>query len=168
MTVMARQRWGLPALAASEGLTPAEGVAVLRRALASPHPRVSVCVRDLPSLLRLAGSVWTDTAAAPAGLPASGEPAQAPEQGGEGPDTRQRLAAVWREVLGVAEIGAQSHFFELGGHSLIAMRVLAYVREHFGVELGIAAVFEHPVLGDLADFVDACRPMGGTVEEFTL
>lgn len=168
MTVMARQRWGLPALAASEGLTPAEGVAVLRRALASPHPRVSVCVRDLPSLLRLAGSVWTDAAAAPAGLPASGEPAQPPEQGGEGPDTRQRLAAVWREVLGVAEIGAQSHFFELGGHSLIAMRVLAYVREHFGVELGIAAVFEHPVLGDLADFVDACRPMGGTVEEFTL
>ncbi|MGH7835593.1 MAG: non-ribosomal peptide synthetase, partial [Candidatus Binatia bacterium] len=33
--------------------------------------------------------------------------------------TEARIAAIWREVLDVKEIGRNDHFFELGGHSLL-------------------------------------------------
>jgi acyl-coenzyme A synthetase/AMP-(fatty) acid ligase len=40
----------------------------------------------------------------------------------------QRLAAVWAEVLGVAEVGVEENFFDLGGTSLHAARILARCR----------------------------------------
>ncbi|WP_116895900.1 non-ribosomal peptide synthetase, partial [Pseudomonas syringae] len=42
------------------------------------------------------------------------------------------------------------HFFELGGHSLLAMRLISQVRQHLGVELGLADIFAHPELAAMA------------------
>src|SRR6185436_3736504 len=42
--------------------------------------------------------------------------------------TERRLAALWSELLGIPEIGVESHFFNLGGHSLLAMRMVSRVR----------------------------------------
>jgi amino acid adenylation domain-containing protein len=67
----------------------------------------------------------------------------------------ETLAGIWREVLGVARIGAGDHFLELGGHSLLAAQVAARVRERLGVELPLREVFDHPVLGELAARVEA-------------
>ncbi|HEX3126552.1 MAG TPA: amino acid adenylation domain-containing protein, partial [Thermoanaerobaculia bacterium] len=60
------------------------------------------------------------------------------------------LAAVWSELLGVERIGAHDSFFDLGGHSLLAVRVLSRVRDAFGVELPLKALFESPTLAGLA------------------
>ena len=60
------------------------------------------------------------------------------------------LAAVWSELLGVERIGAHDSFFDLGGHSLLAVRVLSRVRDAFGAELPLKALFESPTLADLA------------------
>src|SRR5205823_9088181 len=35
----------------------------------------------------------------------------------------QQLAGIWREVMGIKEIGIRDNFFELGGHSLLAIQV---------------------------------------------
>src|SRR6202034_856293 len=56
--------------------------------------------------------------------------------------TERQVAAIWGAVLGVALPGVSDNFFDLGGHSLLATRVIAQVREAFGVELPLRAIFE--------------------------
>ncbi|WP_233601911.1 non-ribosomal peptide synthetase [Corallococcus sp. CA047B] len=68
--------------------------------------------------------------------------------------TEQHLAALWAEVLRVERVGREDHFFELGGHSLLATQVVARVRSTFGVELPLRALFEAPVLEQLAQRID--------------
>ena len=67
------------------------------------------------------------------------------------------LAGFWRELLGVAAVGPESHFFQLGGHSLLAMRLVARVREEMGVELPLRRVFEAPTLAGLSAAIDGER-----------
>ncbi|MFL5383165.1 MAG: non-ribosomal peptide synthetase, partial [Longimicrobiaceae bacterium] len=78
-----------------------------------------------------------------------------PARGYEAPvgETEQALAEIWAEVLGVERVGRHDHFFELGGHSLLAVRVISRVRQVLGAEVGIADIFEKPVLSTLAQHV---------------
>jgi amino acid adenylation domain-containing protein len=54
----------------------------------------------------------------------------------------RQLAAIWAEVLGVAQIGRRDNFFELGGHSLLAAQASARVELELGIELPLRALFE--------------------------
>jgi amino acid adenylation domain-containing protein/FkbH-like protein len=65
-------------------------------------------------------------------------------------EVEERLAAIWREVLGVAEIGVQDNFFDLGGHSLLAIRVVSRIRDSFGAQLPISNLFHAPTIEALA------------------
>ena len=49
-------------------------------------------------------------------------PFEAPED-----ELEQQLAAIWADVLGVAQIGRRDNFFELGGHSLLAAQALSLI-----------------------------------------
>jgi FkbH-like protein len=65
--------------------------------------------------------------------------------------TEEKVAEIWRDLLGVREIGVDDHFFDLGGHSLLATQVISRVREAFGVEVPLAALFEEaPTVANLA------------------
>jgi amino acid adenylation domain-containing protein len=74
--------------------------------------------------------------------------------------TEEALAKIWSEVLGVERVGAADDFFELGGHSLLATQVTWKVREAFGVELPLRALFEHPTVAALSALVDGERAGG--------
>jgi amino acid adenylation domain-containing protein len=65
----------------------------------------------------------------------------------------QEVADVWRQVLGVERVGLRDSFWELGGHSLLATKVLARLREAFGLELPLQALFEAPTLAGFAEAV---------------
>ncbi|WP_301647756.1 non-ribosomal peptide synthetase, partial [Streptomyces arenae] len=69
-------------------------------------------------------------------------------------ETERVLAEVWAQVLGVERVGAEDNFFDLGGHSLLATQVISRIREVFGAEVPLSALFDRPTVRELASTVD--------------
>ncbi|NVZ51279.1 non-ribosomal peptide synthetase, partial [Pseudomonas sp. B6002] len=69
----------------------------------------------------------------------------------------QQVAAIWAQVLGVERVGLNDHFFELGGHSLLATQAISRVRHGLGLEVGLKALFDQPVLGAFVQALGAER-----------
>ncbi|HEX2188728.1 MAG TPA: beta-ketoacyl synthase N-terminal-like domain-containing protein [Longimicrobiaceae bacterium] len=70
-------------------------------------------------------------------------------------ELEQKVAEVWEEFLGIEGIGAYDDFLELGGHSLLGIRVLARLREHFGIELPADALFTAPTVSQMAELIES-------------
>ncbi len=69
----------------------------------------------------------------------------------------ETLAGIWRETLGLAQVGVESNFFDLGGHSLMATRVASQIRERCGIELPLRVLFESPTIAALAHHLEAAQ-----------
>ncbi|MBW7931888.1 MAG: AMP-binding protein, partial [Gammaproteobacteria bacterium] len=69
-------------------------------------------------------------------------------------EIERRLAALWGGVLGREGIGIHDDFFALGGHSLLATRLIARVRDAFGLEVPLVALFESPTIAGLAAAIE--------------
>src|SRR5206468_12214817 len=67
--------------------------------------------------------------------------------------TEELLADLWAGLLGIDRLGIHDNFFELGGHSLLATRLVSRVREVFGVEIPVRALFDTPTVAGLADLL---------------
>jgi acyl carrier protein len=78
-----------------------------------------------------------------------------------------RLAKIWAKLLGISPPGRDESFFELGGHSLLATRLLSRLRQTFGVDLPLRAVFEAPTVSGLAALIDVAQA-SETAEELPL
>jgi amino acid adenylation domain-containing protein len=65
-------------------------------------------------------------------------------------ETERAIAAIWREALGVEQVGADDNFFDLGGHSLLLVRVHGRIREALGADVTVVELFQHPTVGALA------------------
>jgi acyl carrier protein len=61
------------------------------------------------------------------------------------------IAGIWKDVLGVEQVGRYDSFFELGGHSLLVVRVMARLRKALNIELMMSDLFAHPTLEMLAE-----------------
>ncbi|MDH6133736.1 phthiocerol/phenolphthiocerol synthesis type-I polyketide synthase E [Kitasatospora sp. MAA4] len=80
--------------------------------------------------------------------------AAAPTAAAEG-STESRLAALFGQLLGLADVSGHDGFFDLGGDSLIAVQLAGAIRTAFGVRVSVKQVFGAPTPARLARLVDA-------------
>jgi aryl carrier-like protein len=64
-----------------------------------------------------------------------------------------QLAALWRDIFGMAEPGADDDFFQLGGDSLKALTLAGNIRRAMGTAVKVADVFQNPTISALASFL---------------
>ncbi|HYO51822.1 type I polyketide synthase [Archangium sp.] len=133
-------------------MTLAEGSDALRRLLAArAESRWAVSTADLTARQ----AVWlrreqTDTAAAPRTSQGQSRRGLRNEYVAPRDSVEREMAAIWAELLGVAQPGIHDDFFELGGHSLVGAQVVARVRQIFQVELRLRTLFETPTIAGMA------------------
>ena len=72
----------------------------------------------------------------------------------------RQLAAIWIDLLGVAQVGIHDSFFELGGHSLLATQVVSRIRRILDVELPLRTLFQAPTIGDLGRRIEQLQQVG--------
>ena len=75
-------------------------------------------------------------------------------------ESEHKLVEIWREVLGIENIGINDHFFELGGHSLKATTLVSKIHQRFQVELPLREVFQNPTIKELAQRIKATESSG--------
>ncbi len=65
-------------------------------------------------------------------------------------ELEERVAAIWRELLGRERVGVEEDFFSLGGHSLLVTQLASRVRREFGVELSLPELFAGATVAGIA------------------
>lgn len=67
---------------------------------------------------------------------------------------RQRITALWEELLSLDRVDLEASFFELGGDSMTAIRLLRRLREEVYPEVKLSDVYEYPSVAKLSDRVE--------------
>lgn len=66
------------------------------------------------------------------------------------PKTEVRLARIWADALGVAEVAPDQNFFELGGDSLLATEVALTASVALNRDLPLTCVISAPTVAEMA------------------
>jgi hypothetical protein len=72
--------------------------------------------------------------------------------------TERRVLAIWRDVLGVENLGIHDDFFASGGHSLLVADLVVRASAALHCELPYRLVAEHPTVMAFSAAVDRLRP----------
>ncbi|MFZ2173425.1 MAG: amino acid adenylation domain-containing protein, partial [Rhodococcus sp. (in: high G+C Gram-positive bacteria)] len=79
----------------------------------------------------------------------------------------EAVATAFAEVLGVDRVGADDSFFALGGDSLSATRAVARINSVLETSLGVATLFDAPVVSALASRIESTVMTGSAAPPLT-
>ena len=83
----------------------------------------------------------------------------------------ERLSTMLASLLHLDRVSAHDNFFLLGGHSLLGTQLIARIRDAFGVDLSLHALFDGPTLSQLARRIEtllATKPKAVSEDEALL
>lgn len=63
------------------------------------------------------------------------------------------LVGIWKDVLGVQDIGIHDNFFDVGGHSLLAAHLTAQIQNATGRTIPVSSIFRAPTIATLANLL---------------
>ncbi|TQK75365.1 phosphopantetheine binding protein [Brevibacillus sp. AG162] len=72
---------------------------------------------------------------------------------GEYNEHEWQLANIWKQTLGVREVGLYDSFYELGGDSIFAAKMVNAIQVSFGLSLSMVEFLGHLTIADLARFL---------------
>jgi amino acid adenylation domain-containing protein len=72
-------------------------------------------------------------------------------------ELENKIAAIWKEVLGVEKIGIKDNFFELGGHSLKVTKLLNSINKAFDVKLTFNDLFSNMILEEQIKIIETAK-----------
>jgi len=65
-----------------------------------------------------------------------------------------KVTKIWRELLGIEQIGINDDFFELGGNSLLGTQLVSRLRTTFNAELPLKILFETPTVNGIVKAIE--------------
>ena len=70
-------------------------------------------------------------------------------------ETERQLFRLWAEILETSSFGTGDNFFAIGGSSLLLVRMHKAVEEAFGRSIPLVALYQHPTVAALAEYLSA-------------
>jgi acyl transferase domain-containing protein len=149
-----------------EGMRPAEGLEALERIVAARlGPSAIASALDLDEWITAtaranqpvveAAARGTEPPAPTAERPAVGTTFVAPRD-----EEEERVAGLWRSMLGVEQVGVHDNFFELGGHSLLLTQTITRLRKVTGVDVPLGALLSKLTIAEMAAEVRRLKSAG--------
>jgi len=77
----------------------------------------------------------------------------------------RRVADILCGLFKVSEVGVNDNFFLLGGHSLLGAQLITKIRNAFGIDLPLRAIFDAPTISALSSAIE--REIVARVESMT-
>jgi hypothetical protein len=147
-----------------EGMLPAEGLEALERVVAAGlGPQVVATALDLEEWI-VASARANQPVAAEAASDADAPPAARPQVSttfiAPRDDEEERVAGLWRTMLGVEQVGVQDNFFELGGHSLLLTQTITRLRKLAGIDIPLSALLTKLTIEEMAQEVTRVKTAG--------
>jgi polyketide synthase PksJ len=165
----ARPGAGFGASLAGLSMTAEEGAEVFRRLLsAEPVTQVVVSTADLAGRLdrwinlRPRRAEQEERGARPSLHP---RPTLAASYVAPETETEKAVADIWRQLLGIEQVGVRDDFFALGGDSLLAVQLASRLRASFKLEVGPRELFNLSTVAALAEVVEAGRTLKPQADE---
>jgi phthiocerol/phenolphthiocerol synthesis type-I polyketide synthase E len=137
-----------PAAADSEGIAPKQGVEALLRIVSANAPaQVMVSKRDFQRAME---HYATDTMKDMTGQ-WNDRPDIDSEYAAPTNEIEEALVEIWKELLGMNQIGIHDNFFDLGGDSLLVTQIPAKLRAKLNLGIELGTIFKGPTIAQIGE-----------------
>jgi NADPH:quinone reductase-like Zn-dependent oxidoreductase/acyl carrier protein len=160
-----------------EGLLPSEGIKVFRRILGSKLPQVLVSTHDFQARVEQhnAGSeLFSLEAIEKTNIseektsnsePTHPRPELSNTYISPQNEVEQTVADLWKQLIGIEQVGIYDNFFELGGTSLLAVQSVSRLREIFQVDLSLNSHLSEATIAGVAKEIAEKLPQQEELDE---